>query len=386
MRGFIKRLGETWSIIGITFLLLFLVEVFFRIYLSFSSSTDARASADCYHGADWVPTYYSEFTECNSSRWEPYVYWRRKSYLGEFIQVDDEGRRKTTTKSHPLSKRPSGLTIHFYGGSAMWGTGVRDAYTIPSLAGNELIRHGINPTLLNLGESGYVSSQEVTALMLELKKGNVPDVVVFYDGVNDMFSAYQSGRAGIPQNESNRKKEFNALKEKKKSLKVFLNSLKTLSIIQFLTRKFGSDGTIIPEGKITDLESLASETAHHYNENIRLVNALAKEYGFYALFYWQPTLFDKPYRSEYEQAEVDKALLIQPFSEAVNNLLFADDLIYENIRFYNLSGIFNAERKPLFIDWCHVGENGNLLISERMVRDILPVIDSLKAGNDLEDE
>jgi hypothetical protein len=386
MRGFISRLGETWSIIGITFFLLILVEVFFKIYLSFSSSTDHRTMADCYQGADWVPGYYSEFAECNNSRWEPYVYWKRKPYDGEFIQVDEEGRRKTTKKSHPLSKRQSGLNIHFYGGSAMWGTGARDAYTIPSLAGNELIRHGINPSLLNFGESGYVSSQEVTALISELKKGNIPDVVVFYDGVNDIFSAYQSGRAGIPQNESNRQKEFNALKEKKKSLRAFLSSLKTLSTIRFLTRKFGADQAIIPEGKVADLENLASQTAHHYNENIRLVNALAKEYGFYALFYWQPTLFDKPYRSEYEQAELDKAMLIQPFSEAVNNLLFTDDLTYEKIRFYNLSGVFNAVREPLFIDWCHVGENGNALISERMVRDMLPVIDSLKAGNDLNDE
>ena len=81
-----------------------------------------------------------------------------------------------------------------------------------------------------------------------------------------------------------------------------------------------------------------------------------------------------------------ETILIKPFSEAVNNLLFADDLLYENIRFYNLSGLFNAIREPLFIDWCHVGEYGNELISERMVRDMLPVIDSLKAGNEFIDE
>jgi len=58
-------------------------------------------------------------------------------------------------------------------------------------------------------------------------------------------------------------------------------------------------------------------------------------------------------------------------------LLFADDLAYENIRFYNLSDLFMTNRDPVFIDWCHVSEKGNLIIAQRMMRDIKPIIDSL---------
>ena len=377
MKGFFKRLGETWTIIGVTLLLLVLVEVFFRIYLSFSSSPDSRVTADCYQDADWVEDYYREFARCNESRWESYSYWRRKPFEGEFIRVDEDGIRRTFTKSHPLSNSEPGVKLFFFGGSSMWGTGVRDGYTIPSLTGNELIRQGINPSITNFGESGYVSTQEVISLMTELKKGNIPDLVVFYDGVNDIFSSYQSGEAGIPQNEKNRQMEFNTLREKKKSLLVFLNSLKTLSTVQFLTKQFGADNTVIREKEEAEGELPATQTAHHYNENIRQVNALAKEYGFYALFYWQPTIFGKPYRSSYEEQEKGKAQPIQGFVEEVNELLFADDLAYENIRFYNLSDLFMTNRDPVFIDWCHVSEKGNLIIAQRMMRDIKPIIDSL---------
>ncbi|MBC8457124.1 MAG: hypothetical protein H8D67_03910, partial [Deltaproteobacteria bacterium] len=54
--------------------------------------------------------------------------------------------------------------------------------------------------------------QEVIDLFLQLQKGNIPNIVIFYDGINDTFSAFQNGISGIPQNEWNRKKEFNLLK------------------------------------------------------------------------------------------------------------------------------------------------------------------------------
>lgn len=93
----------------------------------------------------------------------------------------------------------------------MWGSGARDSFTIPSLLSQILSEHGISIHVVNYGESGFVSTQEVIALMLQLKKGNIPDVVMFYDGVNDTFSAFQHGIAGIPQNEFNRFREFNLL-------------------------------------------------------------------------------------------------------------------------------------------------------------------------------
>ena len=45
---------------------------------------------------------------------------------------------------------------------------------------------------------------EVLQLMLDLRTGERPDVVMFYDGINDVASAVQRGVAGDPQNESRR--------------------------------------------------------------------------------------------------------------------------------------------------------------------------------------
>lgn len=374
MRGFFKRVGESWTILGITLLFFLLLEVFFRIYMAYTPSEDSRVQADCYHQADWVSAYYDEFNACNQSRWEPYVYWRRKPFEGEFINVDAQGLRKTTTKSHPLSKNNPPVKIFFFGGSTMWGSGVRDAYTLPSLIGSELSKAGINPAISNFGETGYVLSQEVTQLVIELKQGNIPDLVVFYDGVNDLFSSYQTGEAGLPQNEYHRELEFNTLTEKKKAFKVFFRSLSTLSTVRFIRQRFGRSN-ILPEYKHpAPLAMLAEATVQQYNENIRLINALARQYEFEAVFYWQPTLFSKNTLTAYEKAEKEKVLALAGFNREVNDNLFKDELHYESIHFYNLSELLVEYREPLFIDWCHLGEDGHVIVSNTIKDHLMPLL------------
>lgn len=366
MKGFFKRLGDIWNIFGVTLLLFLLIEVCFRIYFLFSSTEDYRVQADSYHTESWVSAYYDEFAQCNQSHWESYVYWKRKPFQGEYINVSVEGLRETTTKSHPLSANNPPVKLFFFGGSTMWGSGVRDAYTLPSLVGSELSKSGKNPLITNFGETGYVSTQEISKLIIELKKGNVPDFAIFYDGVNDVFSSYQSGKPGIPQNENHREKEFNTLKEKKKSFLVFIQSLSTLATVKFIQQRFGPGDEIPEYDHSTPLAQLAKTTVNQYNENIRLVNALAKQYGFQAFFYWQPTIFHKRHLSDYEKTEREKVEALNTFNQEVNDQLFKDQLHYENIHFYNLSHLLAEYREPLYIDWCHLAEDGNVVISMQM--------------------
>jgi hypothetical protein len=53
---------------------------------------------------------------------------------------------------------------------------------------------------MNFAESTYVSTQDVIMLLLQLRSGNVPDLVLSYNIGGDFYSAYQSGRAGVVQN------------------------------------------------------------------------------------------------------------------------------------------------------------------------------------------
>jgi hypothetical protein len=83
----------------------------------------------------------------------------------------------------------------------MWGTGSPDWSTIPSYLQTGITKLKNGPIcVVNFGESGYMSTQSVIELMLQLQSGNIPHVTLFFDGVADVYTAYQAGRAGVHEN------------------------------------------------------------------------------------------------------------------------------------------------------------------------------------------
>ncbi len=121
---------------------------------------------------------YSELTD--SWHYRPVVIegWRRREYSGRYIHIDARGRR-----NDPAAPRETQRSVHFFGGSTMWGTGVEDADTIAA----QVARRRTGWAARNEGESGWVSRQGIDRLVNLLNQGEVPDATVFYDGVNDAF-------------------------------------------------------------------------------------------------------------------------------------------------------------------------------------------------------
>ena len=78
------------------------------------------------------------------------------------------------------------------------GTGADDARTIPSY----LPRNG--ERVLNLGESGYNSIQELIQLQIMLLEGHKPKEVIFYDGVNDGYRFCQNSKDQISHSYTSR--------------------------------------------------------------------------------------------------------------------------------------------------------------------------------------
>ncbi len=166
---------------------------------------DWRADADGHDDREWAVAYYREFREANRAHWQPYVYWRRAPYRGRYISVDAEGKRRTVQVEGLPEDAPE---VFVFGGSTIWGTGAADDETIPSYLARQLRGAGHPARVVNLGETGYVSTQGLLRLLLELRAGNVPDVAIFYDGANELAAAAQTGEPGIPMNEVRRREDF----------------------------------------------------------------------------------------------------------------------------------------------------------------------------------
>jgi hypothetical protein len=373
MKSFFKHLNDLWIIAGITLLLLIFIELGFSLYYNTNSGFDPRAEADCYPKEEWVPNLYREFSASGRESWHPYVYWRRKPFSGKFINIDDDGLRKSLYAVQDSVRTAPAIRLFFMGGSTLWGTGVRDDHTIPSLTGDMLSQKGFHTEIYNFGESGYVTTQELVALMVELQKGNVPDIVVFYDGVNDVFSAFQQNEAGIPQNEYNRQAEFNAFRGKKNLVSSVFSSLSTFSTVRFITEKAKRKKDFSSTYSHADSETLSSAVARHYWHNLQMAEALAKEYGFKTVFYLQPAIFHKDHLTPYELKQFEEMKYLKPFFEQAYRKTADAEGKPAGIDFQNISDIFMDIEAPLFIDWCHIGESGNRIIAERMTRDLIPV-------------
>ena len=141
--------------------------------------------------------------------------------------------------------------------------------------------------------------------MLALRAGRRPDIVVFYDGVNDTFSAYSQQLAGLPNNEWNRVAEFNMsrghLRHRSQAFAREVGyRLATVTLIRDLLEALGvADSAPTP----TRPDSLAGQVVATYLGNLELLRALSEHYHFQALAYWQPTLLQKPRVTQYESLE-----------------------------------------------------------------------------------
>lgn len=373
MKSFFKHLNDLWIIAGITILLLIFIELAFSVYYNTKSDFDPRAEADCYPKEDWVNDLYREFSASGHESWHPYIYWRRKPYSGKFINIGEDGLRKSLYSLQDSIRTEPAIRLFFMGGSTLWGTGVRDDHTIPSLTGDMLSQKGFHTEVFNFGESGYVSTQELVALMVELKKGNVPDIVVFYDGVNDVFSAFQQKEAGIPQNEYNRQAEFNAFRGKKNLIRSLFRAAPSFSTVRFITEKVSRKEDFSSTNSPAESEALTSAAARHYWSNLRMIESIANEYGFRTVFYLQPVIFHKSHLTPYEMKQFEEMKYLKSFFEQTYQKTSDAEDKPVSIDFHNISEIFKDIQAPLFIDWCHIGESGNLIIAERMTRDLVPV-------------
>jgi lysophospholipase L1-like esterase len=383
-----------WLMAGLTLLFLLAIEGFATVALNIHNRWkyppgDTRLRADAYGNAPWVSDYYNAFHRGRDEmRWMSYVYWRRRPWQSPYINVDERGIRKTTS-----SAKDGTVTIFMFGGSTMWGSGARDEYTIPSVLARELERKGISATVVNYGETGWVSTQELIALELELRQGRRPDLVVFYDGINDTYTAFQQGVAGIPQNEFNRVTEFNFMQ---KSVKERLGIIGRDAADRLSTRKlfelFQSDvikgiGVKLDEaapGFNMDAPSvarLAGQVIDTYVSNVELVNLLGEHYHFKPLFYWQPSVAEKPQLTAYEKELLVDMQPTMRFFEQTNQT-FRDRRLDQPGpgRVRDLLSTFSETSAPMFIDRFHLGEAGNEAIARLMLPDVLAQIDQLAAG------
>jgi lysophospholipase L1-like esterase len=330
-----------------------------------------RALADTYGGADWTKAYWRESARNQQVDWAPAVLWRTRPASGRFVNVDEHHHRVT-----PMPPQPGGrpFRIFLFGGSTMFGMGARDEHTIPARLAARL--SGGRPIeVVNFGQPGWVMAQSVAELSEQLKVGNVPDLAVFYDGANDVFSTMAQNRAGLPQNNDNREREFNLTNESHRGALYREAVLAALGRTTGLLRKLQPARAEVPDYDRANSEALSAANADYMAGNARQVRALALAYGFRPVFALQPVIFDKTTLTPFEIVARDAYMFVTAqFADAYAAIRRHPDLA-GNKDFHDLSDTFANRPEPYFVDFCHLGESGNDAIADRLAAILRPMLE-----------
>jgi len=391
LRSLSKLARDVWMVLGIAVAMFVALEAvvslgFYVRGFWHPPADNFRIKADTYSDTEWASKYYKEIEEVEKGRtlrWQPYVYWRRTPRRGQYINIGSDGLRKTINVSMSEGASPP-IKVFMFGGSTMWGLGAGDDSTIPSIFAEEAKNKGVNCEVVNFGQYAYVNTQEVIELMLQLQKGNIPDVVIFYDGVNDTFSGFQLSVPGLPHDEIRREKEFCLLERKELQTLAVQSAIRQLSTMRFLHGVLQKTGLRrdnfqpIPleyEKAVADKGALAHAVAETYLNNIKLVQVLAQAYGFAPLFYWQPVIYAKRYLTEYERQSLELDVhypgMKEFYQDTYATLRQSSAGLNKNIAFHDISTIFSDAREPIFVDFNHMGGKGNSLIARRMAEDFV---------------
>lgn len=318
----------------------------------------------------WADSYWQEMRTILKKQYRPYIVWGSAPFNGTTITINDKGQRQTPgADSSAAASR-----VFAFGGSTMWGWGSPDWGTIPAYLQQILPEQTGRPiNIENFAESAYVSTQGLVRLLLLLEAGQVPDVVIFYDGVNDLFAARQTGRPQTHQNLSHIASRFNNRKPSLTSLLWTTNTHKLLQRISAALKT--ADSKKQQDSIVPDPDRLANELIENYLGIYRIVSALAKEYQFDYYFFWQPYILEgkKNLTDEEERLLVDLNWelkmdeTLKRLSRATYNKISRITPKYDHM--YYLGEIFNNEIESIWIDtWGHVTPEGNELIAREMAK------------------
>ena len=378
----LRLLSAIWNVVGILLALIIVIELGLpwlrqtsrRLRYGRGGKPHTRAAADAYGGADWPFQYETEFERLFVLDGAPLVHWKQQPGKGVYTNIDAHGRR--IVPGAELAGEEA-IRVDCFGGSTMFGIGARDEGTIPALLQRLLRGSGHPVAFVNCAQCGHINTQELIELQQSLKAGERPDIVLFYDGYNDLYTSQMKGQADTIMNEITRSAEFNLLgRERRWDLirAAFLGAMpRTLRYLRKLTGlELPGPGPRVEFARLgeRDLPRLARALVAAYAANVRMIRLLARDYGFQALFVWQPIPASKKVKSPDEQkwdnmgfdVAARRRLLAAVVAEFRRNPELGG-----SADFLDLSALFDDETKPVYIDYCHLSEEANATVAEAIM-------------------
>lgn len=254
---------------------------------------------------DW-PAFAKEIDEhiLNATEYEDFTVYRQIPYMGRFVNISEHGYRSIgADRQGPWPIDCRNYNIFFFGGSTTLNVGP-DWTSIPRYLQDELMAHhgtDRNICVYNFGRGAYFSTQEKILFQQLLGGGQVPNMVVFLDGVNDFYFCqgrtaaagyFEHALASIHRENREARYHRTAGHLKLQALEQFMLSLPLFRITTFLADaivKRNATAEEAPYRPIPVESETLTKVVDRYLENKRQIEAICRVYEIRSFFVWQPT-------------------------------------------------------------------------------------------------
>jgi hypothetical protein len=355
MKQALKLIGINLVVIGFLLSLLNLLSItVVKLYNYHKPAEYAQAYLfPNYRNIAWARQHFIEYDHLTEAYYKAFYGWRRPAYHGQTINIDDDGLRRTLRSTAGSDDR----TIAFFGGSTMWGVGVNDDNTIASLFSKA------NPgyAAINFGETGYVAHQSLNRFLERYFQGFHPDVVVFYDGVNEVASKCLAENDAFSHLRESQIRE--ALQQQRESS--YLDLVEPVrDLIERARRTLDSRQDAAQAYDCDQKPDKAEQVARVLLSDWMIVKKLVEGYGGEFIAVLQPEAYDS--RTRLEHLDLDAALgrqyeVVYPIIAELREREFPE----LTANFVDLRTAVDGDAH-VYIDWCHLSPNGNAIIARRI--------------------
>jgi lysophospholipase L1-like esterase len=335
-----------------------IAEIAVRAYRNHAATgilTD-RPVVELYPGIEHPEEVFSLFGPENLD-WSPYEHWiTRPNLRSRFYRTNALGfRGPETTVEKPAGR----YRIVVLGGSVAWGYGsTADDRTVPGRL-QALLRErfpGRDIEVINAAQIGFVSGQQVVYFHRVVQRLS-PDLVLFFDGYNDVAADFLNPVSGWPQNAALLKARYQASWRARSSSDELEALARRSSLVDFLWTRFLPQAQAVSRGP-ADGGITAAETAQNYVRNVQGVAALASPAHVCVVL--QPTLATarKPLSPGEKQVLARENQQVPNYTQRVQEACAAMKAEVDSARIprIELNGALGNEPELLFADECHFGD------------------------------
>ena len=310
-------------------------------------------SLAAYEGQPWARQYFLDLGSIPFA-FDPYLLLRvPDEYQSAHVNVSDRVRQSYEQTTLDAS---DAVDIWFLGGSAAFGVGQRDEYTIASHLVRLAEADGIPVRIQNLGMSGYVAWQDHLLLATRLIERDPPDLVVGYNGSNDLSLYLPGGGARR------------------------VSSLFADQVYGVLNaagdRVFRPD---LPDYMPRNTETDVDNAVTLYGQELELGRRIADAWDLPLVQFFQPTIWTTE-----QEASIAPVLAAKGITREVYD---DNHATWDTVRaalpdeaVIDLADSLDEATVPVYADTVHTNEEGARLVALAMYEHLRPQLEALTAG------